>query len=246
MKKYSIKKLPSLSIILPFFNDSGTVLKQIYDSFYYGNLVAEKLEVIAIHGGASHDSTWRKIRKAQRKYAQLKVLNCRDNDKGYAVIFEGFKIATMEWVFYTDGDRQYHIVNIIDLVEAQSMTHAHFINGYKVNRGDSFMRRFLGSTYSRMAGILLGSPVRDPHCDFRLMRRHDIQRFTPELSGAGWINELLMYVKTHKISVAQVPVPHYQREYGASNYSIAQLTMESVSGVMNLLTRRIFRLGGRK
>jgi len=54
------KLLSSLSIFFPFYNDEGTVERQITNAYTTGSIVTDNLEVIAIHGGASKDETFKK------------------------------------------------------------------------------------------------------------------------------------------------------------------------------------------
>ena len=43
-------KVSSLSIFFPFYNDEGTVRKQIEQAYKIGSELTDDLEVIAIHG----------------------------------------------------------------------------------------------------------------------------------------------------------------------------------------------------
>ena len=61
-----MKKLNSLSIFFPFYNDEGTVISQIENAYRIGSAVSDELEVIAIHGGSSKDKTFEKIQEAKK------------------------------------------------------------------------------------------------------------------------------------------------------------------------------------
>lgn len=236
--KLNNEALSSLSIFFPFFNDAGTVLQQIDDAYYFGGQVTKDLEVIALHGGASHDSTWAMIHQAQKKHPSLRIIDRHNNKEGYAVIRFGFSAATKDWIFYTDGDRQYHVSDLLKLVEAQQQTRADLINGYKIRRQDNLVRQTLGNAYAISSQLLLQTKIRDPHCDFRLMRRSLLNDFRPHLKGARILDELLVYLKTKKPMIAEVPVSHYVREYGTSNYSILRLFTESLTGIVRLLWQK--------
>ena len=70
-----MKKLSSLSIFFPFYNDEGTVISQIENAFRIGSSVSEELEVIAIHGGASRDRTFEKIQEAKKLFPELVIVD---------------------------------------------------------------------------------------------------------------------------------------------------------------------------
>lgn len=136
-------KLSSLSIFFPFYNDEGTVLEVISKAYEIGETLTKDLEIIAIHGGKSKDNTFAKIKEAQQKFPNLKIIDKSDNTEGYAVIKYGFKSATKEWIFYTDGDAQYDLGELKLLVSKYSETKADVINGYKTSR----RRRYCSSCF---------------------------------------------------------------------------------------------------
>jgi glycosyltransferase involved in cell wall biosynthesis len=188
-------RLSSLTIFFPFFNDAGTVLEQIKDAYRVGGEVSQKLEVIAIHGGKSKDDTEMKLREAKILFPNLKILDESQSNKGYAVIATGLKTATSEWVFYTDGDRQYHVDDLRLLVNSQSETGALIVNGYKNIRHDSWVRRLAGNVYAHLVQVLLRLPIRDPHCDFRLISTSLLTDWQPRATGAAVIQDLLIHLK---------------------------------------------------
>lgn len=227
-------KLDSLSIFFPFYNDEGTVLKQINDAYTYGNLVANKLEVIAIIGGKSKDATEDRIYEAKKIHPDLIIIDKKDNTEGYAVIKHGFKKASMEWVFYTDGDAQYHLDELPLLVKNHFETKADVINGYKLKRGDNFVRFILGDMYARLSRFIFELPVRDTDCDFRLIKNSYLKKIELVSTDSSILGELLKKLEFAEAKFSEIPVSHYQREYGSSNYTPFNLFKEKLIGDINL------------
>ena len=129
--------LESLTIFFPFYNDEGTVGRQIRLAFEIGKKFTNDLEVIAIHGGDSADQTFQKIKDLRKEFPELILIDKTENTEGYAVIKYGFKNARKKWVFYTDGDAQYHLEEDLEkLIKKQFSTKADVINGYKRSRED--------------------------------------------------------------------------------------------------------------
>ena len=81
-----MQKLSSLTIFFTFYNDAGTVERQIEMAFEYGRNYAHDLEVIALHGGPSKDNTLEEILRMKKKFINLRIVNKYDNIEGYAVI----------------------------------------------------------------------------------------------------------------------------------------------------------------
>lgn len=224
------KPLSSLSIFFPFYNDAGTVEKAITDAYEVGNTLTNKLEVIAIHGGSSKDDTWELIRQQGKKHPDLKIIDKRANIEGYAVIKHGFSTASNEWIFYTDGDLQYTLSDLPKLVEKQKSTGADVVNGYKVARGDSALRTLLGKMYQRLSRIVFQLPIRDTDCDFRLIRRSFLKNIRLKSKNASILPELIKKLQHSGATFAEVPVSHFKRSYGTSNYTPLGLFVEKLTG----------------
>lgn len=224
------QKLNSLTIFFPFLNDAGTVKKQIDDAYYYGQKVAKSLEVIAIHGGASKDDTFEQIKQAQKRHRSLKIVDKTDNKEWYAVIKHGFYNTTKEWVFYTDGDRQYQLNELAKLVQKQIRTGADVINGYKTNRDDGFFRWFMGEAYRLFTLLIYKMPIRDLDCDFRLIRAKLLKDIRFESLDSSILLELIGKLRAEGAKFVEVPVSHYPRVYGKSNYPVFRLFAEKLIG----------------
>lgn len=233
-----MKKLASLSIFFPFLNDEGTVERQIKTAFEMAKELTHDIEVIAIHGGKSRDNTWKKLNEMKKKFPALIIINKEDNCEGYAVIKHGFQKATKEWVFYTDGDAQYHLEeDLPKLIEKMHATGADIINGYKKIRRDDTIRIILGKLYSKCSRRLFGLPIRDTDCDFRLIRRSLVDKVTLDSTDSSILPELIVKLNQIKAKFAEVAVCHYPREYGKSNYTPYSLFKEKVSGDIKLFIK---------
>lgn len=211
-------KLESLSIFFPFYNDEKTVAKQIRDAYQFGLQVTSDLEVIAIHGGNSKDKTYQKILEQKRLYPDLRIIDKSDNKEGYAVIKYGFKAAKKDWVFYTDGDSQYRLNELKKLVEKQTQTIADVVNGYKLKRHDSFIRKTIGSVYNLILHKLYPIPISDLDCDFRLMKKSYLNKIRLSSKSGAICLELILKLQNVGATFAEVGVHHYPRAYGKSEF----------------------------
>ena len=232
------KPLSSLSIFFPFYSDEGTVERQISNAYRTGAVLTEDLEVIAIHGGASKDGTFQKILEAKKKYPRLIIVDKADNKEGYAVIKHGFAASTKDWIFYTDGDAQYHLEeDLPKLAEKQIETGADVVNGYKKDRGDNLIRTFLGNGYAFFSRLLFRIPIRDTDCDFRLIRKIVMNNITLESKDASILPEMIKKLEMAGAKFVEVPVNHYEREYGKSSYTAFGLLKEKLIGDIKLFLK---------
>lgn len=227
-------KLPSLTIFFPFYNDSGTVLKQIKDAYKFGEKVTNDLEVIAIHGGNSKDDTLNQIYKTKKLFPALLIIDKSDNNEGYAVIKHGFYKAKKDWAFYTDGDAQYHLEDLQNLVNKQIKTNSDVINGYKIKRNDNIIRSVMGTLYAKVSTMIFDLPIRDTDCDFRLIRKSFLDKISLESKDSSILAELIKKLELSGAKFTEIGVKHYKREYGESNYTPFQLFKEKLTGDLTL------------
>lgn len=227
-------KLSSLSIFFPFYNDEGTVRTQIEQAYKIGREITDNLEVIALHGGNSRDKTLQEIKNVKKDFPELVVIDKLDNKEGYAVIKYGLKSAKNDWVFYTDGDAQYHLNELPSLVRKQNETEADVVNGYKKNRADGFIRFFLGDVYARFSRFIFELPIRDTDCDFRLIRKSVLSKIELVSQDASVLGELIKKMELAGAKFVEIPVSHYARVYGQSNYTAWNLLKEKLIGDIKL------------
>ncbi len=213
-----MKKLQSLSIFFPFYNDEKTVDKQIKDAYVFGRKVAEKLEVIAIHGGRSNDKTWIKILKQKKIHPDLKIIDKTNNTEGYAVIKYGLNGAIKQWIFYTDGDAQYHLDELEKLVQTHFATKADVINGFKKQRGDGLIRKLVGYIYNSSAHLIYHIPISDLDCDYRLIKKTCLEKIRLNSRSGQICLELITKLQKKGVKFAEVEVHHYPRIHGRSEF----------------------------
>ncbi|HUF22753.1 MAG TPA: glycosyltransferase family 2 protein [Vicinamibacterales bacterium] len=209
-------KPSGLSIFFPACNDSGTIASLVITAIQAAQSVTPDFEVIVVNDGSA-DHTAAVADELARQYPQVKVVHHAVN-RGYGgALRSGFAAASKEFVFYTDGDAQY------DPSELTLLWHAmrpgvDLVNGYKISRSDPLHRIFIGRVYHHTVRLLFGLKVRDVDCDFRLMRRSIFDRVRLEKNSGVICLEMMKKVQDAGFRIAQVPVHHYHRTHGKSQF----------------------------
>jgi glycosyltransferase involved in cell wall biosynthesis len=140
-------------------------------------------------------------------------------NRGYGgALRSGFATASKEFVFYTDGDAQYDPAEMALLWERARSGDVDLVNGYKISRSDPMHRIFIGRFYHHTVKMLFGLRVRDVDCDFRLMRRSIFDRISLEKNSGVICLELMKKIHDAGFRIAEVPVHHYHRAYGKSQF----------------------------
>jgi glycosyltransferase involved in cell wall biosynthesis len=207
---------PGLSIFFPAYNDSGTIASLVITALQTARGLTSDFEVIIVNDGSA-DATARIADELARTYPEVRVVHHARN-RGYGgALQSGFKAATRELVFYTDGDAQYDPSEMTRLWYALDDT-IDLVNGYKISRSDPFHRIVIGRIYHHTVRLLFGLQVRDVDCDFRLLRRSIFQQVLLEKNSGVICLEMMKKIQDAGFHIAEVPVHHYHRAYGKSQF----------------------------
>ena len=208
--------MPSISAFFPAYNDAGTIASMVVTADRTLRELTDEYEVIVVNDG-SPDHTGEVLADLQRRYPNLRVITHPKN-RGYGgALRSGFANATKELVCYTDGDAQYDPREFKLLVE-KLRDDVDVVQGYKIQRNDPVHRIIIGKLYHWIVRSMFNLHVRDVDCDFRLIRRKvfDTVQLTQD-SGVICI-ELMTKIEQAGFRITEVPVHHYHRAYGQSQF----------------------------
>jgi glycosyltransferase involved in cell wall biosynthesis len=209
-------KRPSLSIFFPAYNDVGTIASLVLVAHMTARQLTDDHEVIVVDDG-SPDHTGALLDEMAGHFPWLKVVH-HGRNRGYGgALRTGFETAAKELVFYTDGDAQYDPRELTRLYEALTPD-VDFVNGYKISRHDPVHRVVIGRLYHWFVRTAFALRLRDVDCDFRLMRREVFRKVGLTRSSGVICVELMKKVQDHGFRIAEVPVHHYHRSYGKSQF----------------------------
>jgi glycosyltransferase involved in cell wall biosynthesis len=207
---------PGLSVFFPAYNDAGTIASLVVTALTTAETLTPDHEVIVINDGSA-DRTAEILDELARVYPRLRVVHHAKN-RGYGgALRSGFAAATKDWVFYTDGDGQYDPAEMTLLWQRRA-DDVDLVNGYKISRSDPFHRIVIGRAYHHTVKLLFGLHVRDVDCDFRLMRRRIFDRVRLEKNSGVICLEMMKKITDAGFRIAEVPVHHYHRTHGTSQF----------------------------
>ncbi len=230
---------PSLSIFFPAYNDAGTIASLALVAHMTARQITDDYEVIVVND-ASPDHTGELLEEMARTYPWLKVVHHPAN-RGYGgALRSGFAAASKDLVFYTDGDAQYDPRELLKLYEAFTPG-VDFVNGIKIARSDPLHRKLIGRLYHTFVKTMFGLRLRDVDCDFRLMRRAVFEKVTLTRSSGVICVELMKKVQDHGFRIAEVPVHHFHRAYGRSQFFNVPRVARTLADLVNLWLELVVR-----
>lgn len=211
-----MKNLKSISVFFPCLND-GKSLPYLLDKTYKVlPKITQNYEVIVIDDGSTDDSI-EVVQSLIKYYRHLRLIKHKKNLGYGGVLKTGFNSSKKEWVFYTDGDGQYDPAEIVNLV-LKVREDIDVVNGYKIKRQDSYIRRLLGSIYNGIVQKLYDLPIKDVDCDFRLIRKSTLAKVKLVNTSGIICLELILKLKKMGARFAQTPIHHYKRPFGRSQF----------------------------
>jgi glycosyltransferase involved in cell wall biosynthesis len=208
--------MPGLSVFFPAYNDSGTIASMVIRTVKHASELTPDFEIIIVDDGSA-DSTAEIADELARTYPQVRAVHHPTNRDYGAALQTGFRSATKELIFYTDGDAQYDPAELVQLW-AKMTPDVDLVNGYKISRSDPWHRIVIGRVYHYIVSTLFGLKLRDVDCDFRLMRRTIFERINLEKSSGIICVEMMKKIQDGGFRIAEVPVHHFHRAFGRSQF----------------------------
>ena len=208
--------MPGLTVFFPAYNDSGTIASMVIRAVQVAAALTPDYEVIVVNDG-SVDATPAIVDELARTYPNVRVVHHPTN-RGYGgALRTGFRSATKELIFYTDGDAQYDPAELAALW-GKMEAGADLVNGYKISRSDPLHRIIIGRLYHHIVSLMFGLTVRDVDCDFRLMRRSIFDRIQLQKTSGVICLEMMKKIQDAGFGIVEVPVHHYHRAFGKSQF----------------------------
>lgn len=159
--------LASLSIVIPAYNEAGSIAATVDDALRIGPQVARELEVLVCNDG-SRDATSQIL--AAITDPRVRVLDRQVNRGIEASMRALYANATHEWVFLMSADRQWPMTALVELAGAAERG-ADFVIGVRPNKRDVYTpyRQVVSWGYERIVRAF-GAPAGDPG-SIKLARR---------------------------------------------------------------------------
>jgi glycosyltransferase involved in cell wall biosynthesis len=210
------QKPPGLTVFFPAYNDSATIASLVMMAVQAARQLTPDFEVIVVNDG-SVDATSRILAELAELYPSVFIVT-HEKNRGYGgALRSGFAAARKDVIFYTDGDAQYDPTEMTALWQRFG-DDVDLVNGYKISRSDPWHRIVIGRLYHHTVKLLFGLRVRDVDCDFRMLRRSIFERVALEKNSGVICLEMMKKIQDAGFRVAEVPVHHYHRAHGKSQF----------------------------
>jgi glycosyltransferase involved in cell wall biosynthesis len=206
-----LDKLKSISAFFPAYNEEANVDRMIDAFRSVLPQVAEDYEIIIVNDG-SKDRTREIADRLVREDQKVRAVHHETNQGYGAAVRSGIKACIKEYLFFTDGDGQFDVSQLSNLVPLLSGYDG--VIGFRLNRQDPWVRKLNAWAWNRLVRLMFGLKVKDIDCAFKLFHRRVFKDIELESSGAMISTEMLVKIKDKGFKLQEMGVLHSPRLAG--------------------------------
>jgi glycosyltransferase involved in cell wall biosynthesis len=222
---------PSISIFFPCYNEAGNIKTLVNKTLRTAKAFTNDLEIILVNDGST-DETARLIDELDKEYPPVRAIHHQQNLGYGSALQTGFGAATKELVFYTDGDGQFDISELSDILP---LIHQHdIVSCYRINRSDGFIRKVNAWCWTKLVCFLFKLRLKDIDCAFKLYKRNIFDNIKIKSTGALIDTEILARATKKGYTITQAGVHHYPRTVGSQTGANISVIMRAFRELFEL------------
>lgn len=201
----------SVSIFFPCYNEEANVERTTLAALDACHALISDFEIIIVNDG-SKDRTGAIADRLATEHERVRAVHNPTNLGYGGAVRRGFQEARKDYVFYTDGDGQFDVREIVKLLEL--LDTCDIAVGYRLDRQDHALRKLNAWCWTTLCNIVFGMRIHDIDCAFKLIPRRLLNEMPLCSRGALISAELLARASRKGCRIGQVGVHHYPRLAG--------------------------------
>ncbi len=227
----------SVSVFFPCYNEQENVTRVVTEATVVLDELGIDYEILVVNDGSS-DNTAQQADALSAKYNAVNIIHHPEN-RGYgAALQSGFRAATKDLVFYTDGDGQFDMKEFPRLLDL--IGECDIVSAFRLNRQDSLIRKINGWFWTKLVCLVFGMGIRDIDCAFKLYRREVIADMPMLSTGALIDAEILARATRGGCRIVQTGVHHFACTSGGQTGANIGVILRAFRELFQL-RRRILR-----
>ncbi len=227
------------SIIIPIKDEEENIKDLFYEINDTMDKITDKWECMWIDDGST-DNSLNILKEICEKDKRHHYISFDRNYGQSAALFAGFRYAKGEIFITIDGDGQNDPKDFPKLIDTMKKTGVHMVNGYRVKREDSIVRKISSRIGNFFRNLITGKTVRDAGCSTRIFKRECVEFLPPFKGMHRFLPSLVHYLG---FSWVEVPVNHRPRKRGVSKYNISNRLWVGILDLLGIwwFKKRVFR-----
>ncbi len=221
----------SISVFFPCYNERDNLEGVVKRALVVLEGLNADYEVIIVDDGST-DGTAKIADDIAGENSRIKVAHHQTNLGYGAALQTGFKAATKELVFYTDGDGQFDMNGMPPLLPL--MEQYDIVSCYRLDRKDNLIRKINGWCWTKLVCLMFGLKIRDIDCAFKLFKRDIFDNIRLASTGALIDTEILARAVRKGYRVTQKGVHHYPRTAGVQSGANLRVIIRAFKELLKL------------
>ncbi len=214
---------PKLSIVIPVYNEDESLRDLLASIDGAMAPLNESYEVVFVDDGST-DGTLDTLTSLARTDDRIRVFSFRRNFGKSPALLCGFQKARGQYILTMDADLQDDPSNLRRMYDQLIAERADIVSGWRRERRDNAVKIVSSRIFNRfMVRLLFGSSFKDMNSGLKLYKAaaaRDLQLY-------GGMHRFIPLIATEMgYRVAECPVTHGERKYGASKYSPGKILTE--------------------
>ena len=237
-------RVAELSYFFPAHNEAENIEPLVAEALEELPRLAQRFEIIAVDDGSRDGTAEIADRLAAANPDIVRVVHHPTNYGYGAALRSGMRASRYGLVAFTDGDRQFRLVDLGSLLERLGQPVAphgqalpDVVVGYRLKRADPTVRLVYARSYRLALRLFFGLHVRDVDCACKLFRREALAGVRLESRGAFLSAELLIKLQASGRKIVEVGVPHYPRTAGSASGANPKVVLRAVRDFWRLRLR---------
>ncbi|MBP7793261.1 MAG: glycosyltransferase family 2 protein [Candidatus Goldbacteria bacterium] len=209
-----MKKYKRLSVIMPVYNEAGTIEKAIKE-IEKEKIKSIKIQIIVVDDG-SNDGTSDILKKIQKKNKKIKVIFKDKNQGKGSAIRDGLKYADGDYVIFQDADLEYSPEDYNIMLMPILKGYADVVYGSRFlgpHRSFLFWNFVANKFLNFLTNLLYNTTLTDMETCFKLFKSDIIKNIKLRSNSFTIEPEITSKVLKKKVRIYEVPIQYYGRGY---------------------------------
>ena len=209
-----------LSILIPVYNSEKIIedlVKQIIDSISDIKSI-HSYEIILVDD-CSPDNSWEKIKLLSKKFNLIKGISLAENFGQHNALIAGMKYSSGKKIITMDDDLQHSPKSINDLLCELDKGFDVCYTSY-LNRQHAIWKKVVSWINNLVSSYLINRPYTLYLSSYRGLKKKIADEIINYDGSHVYLDGLILKM-TRNVTI--IPVEHYQRPHGSSNYTFKKL-----------------------
>lgn len=234
-------KPPDISVVIPIYNEEASLERLYMELTQALEAYGRPYEVVAIDDG-SRDASFSVLSQLHARDPRWRIVRLMRNFGQNPAIYAGFEQARGAILVTIDADLQ-NPPSEIPKVVAKLEEGFDVVQGWRRQRQDHPVRRFLSRSINQLVSRITGMSVRDLGCSLKAFRREAAHHLMACTHSSRYIPAETAW---HGLLLGEVEVEHRERSEGESKYgalALFRVSFDMIASISTLPIRAVAPLG---